>query len=321
MDVAIAAIEDSSADFYGFCRSAIQAKFFDHGRSKTGMSLWVKPSPGRKEAVEKLFDTLEKNDKVQFENFVVNILENSFTSTYLEPQKPIPKYVDNHCFGCADKEVWCILSNKSLCLSKFDCLEKQALPTKFAIDTEIVRVSILMLSDKDFVTVTEDFKNVMRQQIADQLFCSKELLTKVNMVESEDGKFELGFDITLRDDNTELKKLVILLQRIVDLEQLEIITTEAYFIAVSESLMFQQFISGYPKPRKDEGVSSYFWNAVVGGSFFALLILVFTLLVKAGRKLHNRPVYQTPDVNAENHKTVEKASKRRPEIQSFLKRK
>ncbi|XP_045182105.2 uncharacterized protein LOC123540852 [Mercenaria mercenaria] len=319
LDVAIAAIEDSMADLHGFCRSAIHAKLFDHGRTKTGLLVWVQPSLGRKVSMEKFLDMIQNNDDIAVDNLIVSKVENSLSVTYSEPHKPIPRYIDNDCFGCASIEVWCILPDISLCLSKFECLDQQALAMKFAPDTEIVRVSILMSSETEFVDVTDEFKDVMKQQIADQLYCSAELLRNVNMVTAEDELLELGFEIILRDNNAELKELVIHLQRITDRGEMYIKTTEASLTAVSNSLLYQQFISGYPKPKKDELVSSHLGNAVTGGSFFALLILVITLFIKAGRKLHTRRVYQTQGASVQKQKHAEKASYKRQ--QTFLERK
>ncbi|XP_053382179.1 uncharacterized protein LOC123541127 [Mercenaria mercenaria] len=321
IDFAINAVEESMATLHGFCRSAVRASLFGHGRAKFGIALSIYPSPGRDEAFGKFLHMIESNDEIEVSGLTVSKVEGSLSVKYLDPHKPIPRFVDNDCFGCSSSETWCILPNISLCLPKIQCLGEHALVQKFAPDTEIVRVSILMSSEAEFVDITDEFKDVMRQQIADQLYCSQDMLKKVNMVTSEDGKFELGFDIVLRENNAELREIVIFLQNIVDSEEFYIETTEVSLKAESDSLIYQQFISGYPKEKADEPVSPHLWNAVTGGSFVALLILIIILLVQARRMSGNTHVLQTPGSSAELEKKDQKAPNRRPEIRTFLRRK
>ncbi|XP_060567445.1 uncharacterized protein LOC132726187 [Ruditapes philippinarum] len=163
-------------------------------------------------------------------------------------------------------------------MSKSMCIDIYYNHLKFSDDTEIVHINLLMSSEEDFVDISEGVKNKLKVQLAEQINCTVELLTKVDLVQSEEeGYIELGFVIMSLNDNRELKKAVINVHRATDKGQLRVITPSSVCDAVPETVLFRQYISGYPKPTQERLNSPDLGNIITGISFIVLII--FTVLI------------------------------------------
>jgi hypothetical protein len=79
------------------------------------------------------------------------------------------------------------------------------------------------------------------------------------------------------NDNRELKKAVINVHKASDKGLLSVITPSAVYYAVPETVLFRQYISGYPKPIQERPNSPDLGNIITGISFIVLII--FTVLI------------------------------------------
>ncbi|XP_060572110.1 uncharacterized protein LOC132730248 [Ruditapes philippinarum] len=194
-------------------------------------------------------------------NTVASFIELSCKSAiniyFSEKDKPIPKYLANsECFGCLENEVWCILMNASLCMEKVKCIENLIKLPKFANDTDLVRISILVESDTTDFVIDEILKVAIKQQLAEQIMCPSNILTRVDIVHLEQLHYEIGLQINNQNNLTELEEFTMKLYKLTDIGILKFVTQSAILTSVQESFLYQQRIYGYTKEAEKQTASS-----------------------------------------------------------------